>query len=69
MNMTEQNEWDYLQEQWGEAYVFEHDDSEIISYNAIRRDDEQTKLRADSVEALKKLMRANYDHKPVPEGM
>jgi hypothetical protein len=69
MNMADQNEWDYLQEQWGEAYVFEYDDSEIISYNAIRRDNDQTKLRAYSVEALKRLVRANYSSKPVPRGM
>lgn len=67
MNADEQDDWDYLLSQWGEAYAFSHNPGQVTAYSARRRDDGKT-LKARSAKSLGNLIRTDYGRRPVPRG-
>ncbi|HWG02624.1 MAG TPA: hypothetical protein VG164_12365 [Trebonia sp.] len=68
MDTADRHAWDYLVDQWGEAYEFEHKPGNAHAYTCRRRDNALL-LEAQSVESLQNLVRRDYDQAPVPRSV
>ena len=60
--------WDYLVDQWGGAYEFEHEPGTAEPYTAKRRDNGLV-LAASTAESLHDLVRKDYHERPVPRSV
>jgi hypothetical protein len=60
--------WDYVKNQWDEAYEFGYEPAREKPYTAKRRDNGLT-LEAPTVESLQSLVREDYGQSPVPRDM
>lgn len=68
MHTANRHAWDYLTEQWGEAYEFEYQPGTANPYVGKRRDNGLL-LAARTVESLHDLVRKDYNERPVPRSV
>jgi hypothetical protein len=68
MDTADRYAWNYLVDQWGDAYAFEHEPGTAEPYTAQRRDNGLV-LRAKTVESLQAKVYLDYRERPVPRSV